>query len=400
MSLLELLLLLAVLFLVTKSAVLIRNRFEFTALSSCRITPEILQPTVAVCVPARNEENTLGICLDSVLCQNYPHLKVYVLNDRSTDGTGDIIRLAKQRFGDKLETLSGAERPAGWLGKPWACHQLSEATREDILVFADADTWLEPDAISKLVAAFSKGSQDFITVWPQQKTVTFWEKVIVPLVYYALLGFLPVKYTERKPRWMPAFFHQKFRTLFAAACGQFVAFRKETYKAIGGHTSVKNEVVEDVWLARNVLQQGFRMRMFHGVDAVHCRMYRSHEEIWNGFRKNFFAGFDNNLWLFLLMSVLHFLAYILPVGVLITHFFIPVSDTSLILALTMVGIFLIHRLLLGTWFRWPVHYGLLHSLGVIWFQLLAIRVLSDYFFRKPVTWKGEAINQEVKSSQN
>jgi len=399
MSILQILLLLSFLFLLTKTAVLFRNRVEFSGLASCLYKSEYPQPTVALCIPARNEELTLGFCLDSALSQDYEHLKVYVLNDRSTDGTAEIIEQASHRFGDKLIHLNGVERPSGWLGKPWACHQLSKVTTEEFLVFADADTWFESDAISKLVGAFSKGSQDFITVWPQQKVVTFWEKVIVPLVYYALLGFLPVKYTERKPRWMPKFFHQKFRTLFAAACGQFVAFRRPTYLAIGGHESVKDEVVEDVWLARNVLQQGFRMRMFHGVDTIHCRMYRSHSEIWNGFRKNFFAGFDNNLFLFLMMSVLHLLAYILPVFVLLVSLFVPIPHLVMLLSFLCVGIFLVHRMLLGIWLKWPIHYSLTHPIGVLWFQILAMRVLSDYFFRKPVTWKGETVNQATKSSQ-
>jgi len=387
----ETLLVLGCLFLIGKSSVIIRNRINFKGLSTFGKANQV-DLSVAVCIPARNEEKVIGTCIDSVLTQSYPNLHVYVLNDRSEDNTAEIIHSSKVRFGDNLTVLQGSDRPVDWLGKPWACHQLGLVAKADIVVFLDADTWLEPDAISRIVRAMETTHVDFVTVWPQQHTRSFWEKTIVPMVYYALLGFLPVKYSERKPRWMPTFFHNRFRSLFAAACGQCMAFRMEAYWAIGGHEAVKDKIVEDVSLARLILQQGFRMRMYHGMQMIHCRMYRNQQELFSGFRKNFLAGFDNNIPLFLLMSVLHLIAYIFPILVLVASICTPVSEITISIALLNILIMISHRVLLARWFAWSSVFSFLHPVGVIWFQLLGIRVLIDYFTGSKVSWKGENVN--------
>ncbi|MDZ7756024.1 glycosyltransferase [Rhodohalobacter sp.] len=86
-----------------------------------------------------------------------------------------------------VHTISGKEKPADWLGKPWACHQLSEHAKGEFLVFIDADVWLEEDAISKAVSSLR--DSDTITVWPKQRVVTFWEKMIIPMIYLGLIHF-------------------------------------------------------------------------------------------------------------------------------------------------------------------------------------------------------------------
>lgn len=385
------LLIAGLLFLLGKSVVLLRNRLQFRGLVEFSDTESEADFSVAVCIPARNEEANIKKCVSSVLKQTWRKTSVYVLNDRSDDGTSDILNNLKAFHPDKLQIFEGKPKPDGWLGKPWACHQISKQTKEEIIVFIDADTWLEPNAIKNLVRSFNKTSVDFITVWPHQHTLTFWERTIVPLVYYALLSFLTVRYTERKPFWMPAFFHRKFRSLFAAACGQFMAFRKEVYQAIGGHEIVKDRVVEDVQLARSILARGFRMRMYHGMNVVNCRMYANHNEIFNGFRKNFLAGFDYNIPLFLLMAFLHVAAYLIPLGVLVASYFVFIPTILVSLSLLNFMLMTLHRVLLSTWFGWPAFYAFTHPLGVLWFQVLAWVTISDRITKRKVSWKGDKV---------
>jgi len=393
MVLLESLLFAGFLFLAGITLVLFRNRFQFRGISD-EERAEDSDLSVAVCIPARNEESTIRMCLDHALSQSYANTRVYVLNDRSTDDTSVILDQYSKVHSDKLVIAHGKERPEGWLGKPYACHQLSKLVKEDIIIFIDADTWMHPDVVNKIVGSFNRNNIDFITIWPEQKLKSFWEKTVVPLVYYALLGLLPVIYTERKPRWMPGFFHFRFKTMFAAACGQFMAFRLETYRQIDGHKSVKKSIVEDVMLARKIIEHGFRMRMYHGVDAFYCRMYDSEETMMQGFRKNFLAGFDYNIPLFIFMAVMHLVAFILPFLVLLAALILPVSTLAVELAVINIILFSVHRIILALWMKWDVSKAFLHVVGVGWFQKLGFITLIDFLKGRAVKWKDDDISHK------
>lgn len=400
MYILEGLLFTGLFFLSGITLVLLRNRFQFRGFRFVSSKTENLTARVAICIPARNEELNIFRCLDHALAQTYANTTVYVLDDRSGDSTGAILERYKKNYGERMQILSGREKPDDWLGKPNACAQLAhKAGKEDlndILIFADADTWLHARTAARAASLFSHEPLDFFTIWPEQRTGSWWENAVIPLVYYALLGLLPVRYTERKPRWMPAFFHKRYKDLFAAACGQFMAFRRSAYEAIGGHESVKNEIVEDVMLARRVLRAGLRMRMYHGVGAVFCRMYTSQKEMYEGFRKNFLAGFNYNIPLFLMMAVLHIITFLLPVGTLIYALFEPglIPERLLWLSGGLIVLTLLHRLILAMWMNWPKRHIFTHVIAVAWFQRLGLVTLWDFITKREVSWKGERIKRQ------
>ena len=389
MYILEFLLLVGTLFLVYKTLVLTRNRFDFRGLiprSDYHSTQK-----VAICIPARNEEKSIKKCVLSAIEQTYPNIHVYVLNDRSTDQTAKILDQLKKKYPEKLTVLTGETKQDGWLGKPFACHTIAKDLNEEILLFVDADTWMEPHAVKSMVYEMEHRSLSFLTVWPQQHLFSFWENITVPLVYDALIGLLPTAYTERKPRWMPSFFYKQFKDRFAAACGQCMMFSNIAYNKIGGHASVKQEIVEDVQLARKIVQNNFQMKMYHGVRSFHCRMYTSYQEIFDGFRKNFFAGFDYNYLLFATMGVIHLLAYVLPVIILIGGLFLPIPLYVVIPAFLNVGLFVLHHVILATWFRWLPGFSFLKPIGVLWFQYLGIITVWDRLTGKKVNWKGDKV---------
>lgn len=373
------------------TVILFLNRSDFSPLEP---TPrqyfDRQAPEVSICIPARNEANSIERCVRSAVDQQYPNHKVYVLDDGSTDGSSEILEKLKSEFSNKLTVISGQPKPDGWLGKSWACHQLSEAYTGDILIFIDADTWLEPEAAAKVVRTMGRDVVDLITLWPEQKLGTFWEKTVIPLVYHGLLTLLPTRFVHRLPKWIPSFLRKKISPFFAAACGQFMAFKRKAYEAIGGHTSVKDKVVEDVELARNIKQAGFSMKMYHGLKAVHCRMYNSGDELWEGFRKNFFAGFGQNAYLFIGMMALTFITFILPTIALPFLIFFD-AGLPLILCIIAIILMLLQRFIINRRFNWNQLYGLLHPVGVGWFQVLGIRVLSDYFNQESAEWKNRKL---------
>jgi chlorobactene glucosyltransferase len=365
--------------------VFVRNWFEFRSLDEFSSTsPDSKKaPLVSICIPARNEEAVIERCVTSALKQNYPNFEVLVLNDNSTDGTTQILDKLSGII-NNLHHLKGEAKPNDWLGKPWACHQLSTHAKGKYLIFIDADVWLGEYAISKAVNALSKS--DSITVWPKQQVVTFWEKLVIPMIYYGLYSLLPAKYVEQNPKWLPKDLRDKMAPKFAAACGQFIAFNRNIYDEIGGHTSVKQEIVEDVELSKTIKRNGNTITMYDGVETVNCRMYRSHHEIFEGLRKNFFVGFGRNTPLFLFMAALQLIVYVIPFFVLFMG-----NDSQQLFSLILIGIIFLQRWMLDHKFKWNPFVSLLQPLTILWFEILAIRCLWDYFTGNKAQWKGREV---------
>lgn len=348
-------------------------------------------PLVSICIPARNEETVIGRCVGSALTQDYPNFEVIVLDDESTDRTPEILEQQQKTHPKKLKVIQGKPKPANWLGKPWACRQLADEARGKILVFIDADTWLEKETISKVVRTMGHDVIDFLTIWPQQRLETFWEKNVIPLVYYALLTLLPARYVYKSPKWVPKVFRPAVAPLFAAACGQCMVFKRAAYEAIGGHESVKNKVVEDVALAKRIKEKGFKMKMYHGEDAISCRMYTSRKELKEGFGKNFLAGFNYNISLFVLVALLHIIVFILPFFALPAGIVLSDLSVALLSGFCVLAI-IFHRMLLAAWFDWQLSYALLHPVGVLWFQKLGIELIKKHARGEQNNWKGRTLD--------
>lgn len=386
---LVLLLFFSLFYLLSTSLVLIRNRFDLTELAEPEITSKSA-PKISVCIPARNEESVIGNLLNSVLNQDWHPFDVHVLDDQSEDNTLAILESYQDKFPDRMFIHHGQPRPDNWLGKPWACHQLSELCDGEILLFLDADTTLNQKSLQRIKASLEHYNLDMLTVWPRQILNTFWEKTVIPLIYYALVTLLPAIYVYRHPRWMPSFLQKIFAPKFAAACGQCIAFTREAYNKINGHKSVKNEVVEDVELAKNIKKRGLTMRMFHGIGAISCRMYEGEKEMFDGLRKNFLAGFNNSLPVFITAALLHLLVFVLPFFTLIAAFLVG-NIAMLYLSVASIGLILLHRLILSVWFRWDPLYSFTHPLGVLWFQRLGIIKVIDFVKGRKSSWKGRDV---------
>lgn len=368
---------------------LLRNRIEFTPLVYEADQPDG-EPLISVCVPARNEEKNIERLLQTLAEQSYPNIELLVLDDFSEDSTPEIIAHFESVYDGTLISVPAVEKPAGWLGKPWACQQLANHANGAYLLFLDADTSLYPGMVQKIINAFSNHNLDMITVWPEQELKSFWEKTVVPLIYYALVTFLPAIYVYRAPRWLPGFLRKQIATKFAAACGQCVGFTKEAYNTIGGHRSVKKEVVEDVALAKRLKSKGLIIRMFTGIYSIRCRMYRSEKEIFNGLRKNFFAGFDKSLPFFVLMGLIHLIVFVLPFLVLPYSIYLQ-NPALTFVSIGSVSLILLHRFILAIWFRWNPLYGFFHPLGVLWFQRLGLYSISDHLLGRKVIWKDREV---------
>ncbi|MCB8969021.1 MAG: glycosyltransferase [Ardenticatenaceae bacterium] len=281
-----------------------------TAVSNFLLFPRLkpTQPTatpfVSLLIPARNEAAVIARTVTALLAQNYPHFELLLLDDGSEDETAVFAQQAAQQ-NPRFRIIQGKPLPAGWLGKNWACHQLSQAAQGDLLIFTDADVQWQPDALSALVSyqftAHRSPSTDLLTIWPTQLTHTWAERLTVPNIALAILAYLPI---------LPVHFTNW--SAFAAANGQCMAFRREAYDAIGGHAAVRDNIVEDVALARRIKQAGRRLRMADGNRLITCRMYDSWAAVRNGFAKNILAGHGNNVPFLLASTLFHWLVFLFP----------------------------------------------------------------------------------------
>ena len=245
------------------------------------------QKLISVLIPARNEENNISNIIVSVLAQTYPNIEVLILDDNSEDNT---YRIASNYQSEIVKVYKGKKLPDGWLGKNWACHQLAEKANGDCLLFIDADVKLNSGALEAAINELEQNSLSLVSVFPTQKIQSIGENLIVPLMNWLLLAFLPLKLV-----------YSSASSSFVAANGQFMMWKKEDYLKIGGHQKVKDKIVEDMELARLAKRNQLKIKTLLGKDLVVCRMYNSFNAAYKGFQKNFYAGFSINPILFFLM---------------------------------------------------------------------------------------------------
>lgn len=234
---------------------------------------------VSVLMPARNEADVIGASVRSLLRQSYTHIELLVLDDDSDDGT-DKAALNASENDDRLQIIGGRPIPRGWLAKNWACEQLAQHAEGEILVFTDADVHWHPCALDSLLYEMSRTGADMLAVMPTQQTESWPERLCVPLMALAVHTYLPAFAV-----------HRTSYPLLAAANGQCIAFTRHAYVRLGGHASVRDNILDDIGLARRVKNQGLRLRLAEADGLITCRMYRDWQTVCEGYAKNIFAGF-------------------------------------------------------------------------------------------------------------
>jgi chlorobactene glucosyltransferase len=281
--------------------------------------------------------------------------------------------------------VAGEELPAGWTGKNWACAQLAGQARGDLLIFTDADVTWRPGALEGALAVMQHTQADMLTVWPTQHTETWAERLVVPMMMFVLLAYLPELGVRRLP----------FASL-SAANGQMVAFRRETYRHIGGHHAVAGEIVEDVALARRTKQMGRRLVMALGNGLIIGRMYHNWPEARDGFAKNILAGHGGSPLALLASGVFHTGLFLWPWAWLALGALRPSAGwPDMPLAMLALGILL--RALTAAVSGGRVGDALLLPISNLLFWIIALRSLAWHFGRGGPLWKGRWINTPLSS---
>ena len=212
----------------------------------------------SILIPARDEEQNIAAALRSVLQSEDVYFEVIILDDGSTDRTAEIVReIAGEDSRVRLETAQPL--PAGWCGKNFACHQLAALANHPLLIFLDADVRVSrSDSIARLADFLEQNGAQLVSGVPHEETRGLLEKLIVPLIHFVLLGFLPMRKMRAGPD-----------PRFAAACGQIIAIRRTDYEHAGGHAAVADRLHDALALARTIREHGGQTDLFDGTDTFH-----------------------------------------------------------------------------------------------------------------------------------
>jgi chlorobactene glucosyltransferase len=236
---------------------------------------------VSVIIPARNEEANIARVVRSLASQEGVR-EILVVDDQSDDRTSEILRGLEAEL-PALHSLRIESLPEGWLGKSYALATGARETRGEWLLFTDADTEHLTGSLAALLAIAEQQSADLLSVSPGQETPTWWEKSVIPLVYVKLARLY--RFEEVSDPGSPA----------AAANGQYLLIRRDTYQRVGGHEAVRGAILEDVELARRAKAAGGRLVFLPGAAWVRTRMYRTFEEMWRGWTKNLYLLYGGDL---------------------------------------------------------------------------------------------------------
>jgi 4,4'-diaponeurosporenoate glycosyltransferase len=332
---------------------------------------------ISVIIPARNEEKTLPILLGSLSTQSYKPYEVIVVNDQSTDTTEDIAK----KYGVRVINIDNL--PEDWLGKPWVCFAGANNSSGNILIFLDADTFLERDGLEKLLLNYIK-SQGVITVQPYHKIKNFYEN-FASYFNLILMGSMNV-FTPLQRRLKPI-----------GAFGPCLLCERETYFKIEGHSSAKGEIVEDLEIGKKFIKLKIPVFCFGGKGTINFRMYPDGiKSLVNGFAKSFTIGARSTSIINLIMVILWIAGAFYPLTLIIENI-MNLNIIELSVGLTFYFLYAVQLF-------WMINrIGNFSLLVPICFPVFVLFFIVIFFwsviltiFKLNIKWKDRNVNRKKK----
>ncbi len=235
-------------------------------------------PKISVLVAAKDEEGAIESCIRSLMSQDYPHMEVIAVDDRSGDRTPTILRSLAREFAGRLHVIHVKHLPDGWQGKSNAMLQGVRASTGEWLCFTDADcTQVSNRTLSVAMGEIAKKQVDFLSITPMLDTPTLWEKIVQPVCTVALLLWFQPKRVNNSQR------------KNAYANGAFMLLTRKCYDAIGGHEACRQQLNEDIFMARQAKERGFKLRVVENDGLYRTRMYSTLRAAWRGWSRIFYG---------------------------------------------------------------------------------------------------------------
>lgn len=333
------------------------------------------EPSVSVLIPARNEEASIARAVEAVLASVGVDLEVIVLDDHSTDGTAAAV-LSMASRAPRLALREAPELPEGWCGKQHACATLASLATKPVLVFLDADVRLAPDGLSRACAFLTHSGADLVSGIPRQETIGTLEKMVIPLIHFVLLGFLPLRRMRACPE--PG---------YGAGCGQFFVTKKSSYERMGGHATIRATLHDGVKLPRAYRAAGLSTDLFDATEVASCRMYQGAGDLWRGLSKNATEGLASPA-LIGPATVLLLGGQVLPSALLAMSPWLGFSPWEVGLVALATAFSYLPRALGARRFGQSRPGAILHPLGVLVLLAIQWHALIRETLGRPASWKG------------
>jgi glycosyltransferase involved in cell wall biosynthesis len=348
-------------------------------------------PRVSVLIPARNEESSIVACLESVLQSVQVDLEVVVLDDGSTDQTGAIVREFAQRD-SRVKLIEGIELPDGWNGKQHACYRLAQHAKHEHLLFLDADVRLKPIAMVDLWHRFSvehdAGKIGLLSAFPRQETGTLAEKLLIPMMHFILLSYLP--FARMRGSTHPA---------YASGCGQLFFTTQTAYQSAGTHAAIRSSRHDGLKLPKAYRENRMLTDCVDGSQWAVCRMYTSAGEVVQGLLKNANEGIANAR-LLIPFTILLGGANVLPWITLVMAFAkrssliaegLPISASvviGILVSLIAILVSYVPRMIAAIRLGQSIVGAFLHPLAIVGFLLIQWWAFWNHLRGRQVTWRG------------
>jgi cellulose synthase/poly-beta-1,6-N-acetylglucosamine synthase-like glycosyltransferase len=327
-------------------------------------------PTVSLIAPARNEARNIEEAVRSLLNIDYPHLQITVVNDRSTDATGEILRRVAAED-NRLQVLEIDSLPAGWLGKNYALHAGAEQSQGEWLLFTDADVVFAPDALQKAMQYALRNHCVHLCAFPDMR-LTDWFLQSMVITFAQMLIYYIRPWQVGNPR----------RKAYMGV-GAFNLVMREAYRQTGGHQAIPMRPDDDLKLGQLLKQHGFHSDVINAYGSIQVEWYRSLTEMIRGLEKNSAAPLEYNSGAILMACLVLVLAYPWPfIAVWLT------SGWAWGLFMCTIGLLISANVFMAAGMRQRWWLGLFFPITISIFIYIQLRSLCLLWYYRGIHWRG------------
>lgn len=334
------------------------------------VTSSAQYPQVSILIAARNEEKNIAEALQSILQLDYPDFEILLVNDRSTDHTGEILEKIA-RANPILRPLHITALPKGWLGKNHALYRAAQAATGELLLFTDADIVMHPATLRNAVQYLREQRLDHLTASPALKMPGVWLNLFA--------GFFNMAFFMYAQPWKVKNPHShKF-----IGVGAFNLIRAAIYRAIGTHQAIALRPDDDMKLGKLVKQHDGKSEFLHGTRMFRVEWYDSLGAVIQGLEKNIFAGLDYKLWPVIYGTIANFIFWVWP----FSGIFLTTGPAQIINLIIVAIILLIYSYGAGIG-KLPRWYGIGVPVAALFFIFLLWNSTLKTLFNRGINWRG------------
>ena len=339
---------------------------------------------VSILIPARNEADVIESTIKSIINQSYKNYELIILDDNSSDSTKAIIQ-KHAKLNSKIELINGLSLPEGWLGKNWACHQLSEKAKGEYILFMDADTILDKFILEDSVIALQKEKIDLLSLVPGRDTKLIADHAMKKIISWFIVCLLPMKLAINLNA-----------PFLSATFGQFMLFKKSSFYDIGGFEAIKDNPVDDFLLGRNIKKNLFKWMLFDAAFRITTRTYNTNKDLISGYSKNIFPAVGYSISIFLVIFLI-LISFVLgsTIPIILYALGILQNQQLILLCVSLLILLFISWEIVTIRFKYSIFTPFSFPLLISLILLLALRSFIDNVFYSS-TWKGRSYRTDKK----